>query len=198
MTELNLAFLGKRDYVYSASIYNALMAHLKDTPYSNFELSCHKFARCNMYLSQSKPKNLDDICFFAKCKKGDKSLEFYGTENKNSPITKREIYDEDSIFEKAEIDFENKSVILKSPSKYGIIEEIIALHKFLLQNLYKDQKGKWVFAKLQLDTFPLERAYPLKLQVEANFNFTLVKSKVFIGKLPPPRSIFVFCAIAKG
>lgn len=111
--QFDFSFLGNRDYVYSASIYNALMAHLKGVKCTDFELSCHKIARFNCQISENKPANLSEICFVAKFKKDGKITQIYGTENTNSPILKREDYDEDEIFKRAKIDFEDKSVSLQ-------------------------------------------------------------------------------------
>ena len=144
------------------------------------DLSFHGIAKKNLEISEEKPEDESLLKFAYKYTdmQNNKTI-IYGIENDNEVECRYE-YPEEDIFNLSELDLENQEVILKKDSSFSFIENIVAINKFLLENLFSDIKGKWYFTRLQLKEIPKDKTYPLKLVLRANFNFKLTKTEIFI------------------
>ena len=178
-THLNFSFKGKRNYVHGTDICNTLMNLLKDDLLNvNFDLSFHQMITSNIELVSIKPseEKLKFICKYIN--KNNERKILYGIENEND-ITSRYKYDEEKITSLSILNLLKQEIILKAQSPFSYIEDIVALNKFLLENLFNKENSKWLFTRLQLMHIPFNNIYPLKLILRANFNFKLTKTEIF-------------------
>lgn len=179
---LEFCFKGERDYVQGPDIYNQL-ANVFEGKIKNgkIDLSMHGIAKQNIDISPLKPKNEKLIKFVFNFidEQGEKNR-FFGIEN-DKKINCRYPYDEEKIFNLANLDTKEQSVSLDANTPYTFMENIVALNKYLLENLFLQKKGKWYFTKLQLKEFVNENTYPIKLVLQSNFNYKLTKTEAFVG-----------------
>ncbi|EGK8095013.1 hypothetical protein IO388_000298 [Campylobacter lari] len=183
MTEkLEFNFKENRNYIHGTDIYNAILSSCKDGIVSNFEISFHNIAYNNLILTDTKPSDLKDLRFICHFTAKDSTIHYlYGIDNPLSKPKLSKPYPEEDITKKATVNHDEKSIILDSTSNFTYIEEIVALNKHLLNNIFPQAKGKWYFSKLQLQNIPLEKKYPIKLIFKSNFNFLIIKSEIYFN-----------------
>ncbi len=183
MKKLSFNLKGSRDYIQGPDVYNELSKILQDKKLSYFELSFHKIMKNNILLSGQKPKDDKELYFLCRYKENSELKELYGLKDEDSKPSKSVPYEEELIINKAEFKEEEKSIILHEQSKFSMMEEIIALNKYLVQKtIQKQRQGKWYFAKFTSSCLLPQRAYPIKIQLKTNFNFLLSKSEITIYK----------------
>lgn len=195
MKELSFNLKGERNYIQGPDIYDALNRLFKGARL--FELSFHQIMTHNILLSENEPKDLKELYFIAKFKDFDKVFNadfkdfkneisgekiLFGLKNSRSKPSVSVPYKEEEIINKTKLDLDKKEIILEKPSGFTFMEEIIALNKHLLLNLFREKKGKWYFARVLLkDNF--KEFYPLKMSFETHFNFVLAKSSIYTGDM---------------
>ncbi|OOX89663.1 hypothetical protein BOQ00_03880 [Campylobacter coli] len=178
---LNFKFKGNRNYIQGPDICNQIFSLYKEDFYKDFEISFHSLAHNNIVLSQEQLKQQDQLKFVCKFKQLDNTIKTcYGYENILSKPNTSYAYNEEEITDYAIIDLQEKSIVLKQHSVFTPLEEIVALNKHLVSNLFKEQTGKWYFTKLQLKKpFPKDIKI-IKILLKNNFNFLMVKSEIYI------------------
>jgi len=165
--------------VHGTDIFNKLIELFKkDLVDSKIDLSFHGIAKTNIYITSEKPKNEKLIKFVFKYKNDTQNNVWFGFEN-NKKIDCRYEYPEEKIYQLSNLDFNNNTITLNTDSSYSFIENIVAMNKYLLENIFKDISGKWYFTRLQIAK-NVHKNYPLKLELKANFNFKLTKTAIFI------------------
>jgi hypothetical protein len=182
MEKYNLDFClkGNRSYIHGTDIFNKVIDLLQDQMQKDkIDLSFHGIATKNIYLIDEKPQE-DLIKFIIKFNdKSHNRCVFYAIENDQDIDCKIE-YDESIITNIAKIDTKSQKIDLCKETSFSFIENIVALNKYLLQNIFPDVKGKWYFTRLQLNIYP-DNFYPIKLTLKANFNFKLLKTEIVVG-----------------
>ncbi|AJD05314.1 hypothetical protein ACUMG2_000808 [Campylobacter lari] len=180
--KLEFNFKENRNYIHGTNIYNTLLSIYKDDIISNFEISFHNIAYNNIILTDTKPDDLKDLRFICHFIAKDSMIHYlYGIDNPLSKPTLSKPYPEENITKDATINHDEKSIILNNTSNFTYIEEIVALNKHLLNNIFPQAKGKWYFSKLQFQNIPLEKSYPIKIVFKSNFNFLIVKSEIYFN-----------------
>ncbi|MCV3334073.1 hypothetical protein L8T48_02655 [Campylobacter lari] len=180
LKELKFDFKENRNYIHGADIYNTILSIYGDNIASNFELSFHNIAYNNLILTDTKPDDLKDLRFICSFTTKD-SLVYclYGIDNQFSKPTFSRSYPEENITKNTTINHNEKSIILNNASNFTYMEEIVALNKHLMNNIFPQIQGKWYFTKLQLQNIPLEKSYPIKIVFKSNFNFLIIKSEIY-------------------
>jgi hypothetical protein len=180
---LEFCFKGDRTYVHGTDIYNKIIKNLaqKEVDYINIDFSFHGVVKNNILISSIKPEDEESLKLVYKYVDKEKQKRiFYGVET-NEIITCRYKYPEEDIFSVCHIDKEKEQIELSLNTSYSFIENIVAMNKFLLEQLFPDAKGKWYFTRLQLSEIIDENSeYPLRLRLKNNFNFKLTKSEIFL------------------
>ncbi|MCH3693586.1 hypothetical protein LZB65_00695 [Campylobacter lari] len=180
LKELKFDFKENRNYIQGTDIYNTILSIYGDNIASNFELSFHNIAYNNLILTDTKPDDLKDLRFICSFTAKD-SLVYclYGIDNQFSKPTFSRSYPEENITKNTTINHNEKSIILNNASNFTYMEEIVALNKHLMNNIFPQIQGKWYFTKLQLQNIPLEKSYPIKIVFKSNFNFLIIKSEIY-------------------
>ncbi|EAK5847971.1 hypothetical protein BAY65_06940 [Campylobacter lari] len=180
LKELKFDFKENRNYIQGPDIYNTILSIYGDNIASNFELSFHNIAYNNLILTDTKPDDLKDLRFICSFTTKD-SLVYclYGIDNQFSKPTFSRSYPEENITKNTTINHNEKSIILNNASNFTYMEEIVALNKHLMNNIFPQIQGKWYFTKLQLQNIPLEKSYPIKIVFKSNFNFLIIKSEIY-------------------
>ena len=173
-------FKGNRNYVHGTDIFNKLIELFgNELNGKKIDLSFHGIAKTNLDLIADKPAE-ELIKFVFKYKDTTESCTWYGIEN-HKKIDCRYEYPEEKIYKLSVIDKKAQRVSLENETGFTFIENIVALNKYLLQNLYNNLNGKWYFTRLQMESIPF-RSSPVALELQANFNFKLTKSAIFYNK----------------
>jgi hypothetical protein len=177
---LEFCFKGSRNYVHGTDIFNKVIKQLKNEMLNKkIDLSFHGIARTNIDLVNEKPDNEKLIKFAIKfINKDNKKEVMYGIEN-GKKIECRYEYPEENIYNLSNLNLEKKEVVLNKDTSFSFIENIVALNKYLLVNLFSNAHGKWYFTRLQLKE-NIDSNYPLKLILKGSFNLKLTKTEIFV------------------
>jgi hypothetical protein len=177
---LEFCFKGSRNYVHGTDIFNKVIKQLKNEMLNKkIDLSFHGIARTNIDLVNEKPENKELIKFAIKfINKDNKKEVMYGIEN-GKKIECRYEYPEENIYNLSNLNLEKKEVVLNKDTSFSFIENVIALNKYLLVNLFSNANGKWYFTRLQLKE-NIDSNYPLKLILKGSFNLKLTKTEIFV------------------
>lgn len=181
--DLEFCFKGNRTYVHGTDIFNKIVEylHVKGIEVLSFDLSFHGIAKNNITVSYEKPDNKTTLKFAFKYMdiSSNKHI-LYGLENKKI-IDCRYEYKEDMICKASTIDIAKQEVKLSKCTGYTFIENIVALNKYLLENLFPSANGKWYFTRLQLkEKINIDNNDSIKLVFKSNFNFKLTKTEIYI------------------
>lgn len=181
--DLEFCFKGNRTYVHGTDIFNKLIEYLHDENkvVLSLDLSFHGIANSSLMLSDTKPDNENSLKFAFKYMDINNNKQIlYGSES-NKTIDCRYEYDEDLICKASILDVKKQKIELCEDTNYSFIENIVALNKYLLENLFPDAKGKWYFTRLQLkEDINKNKIDAIRLEFKTNFNFKLTKTEIFI------------------
>ncbi|QLE78831.1 hypothetical protein FLM55_03375 [Francisella sp. Scap27] len=178
--DLKFCFKGNRKYVHGTDIFNQVCG-MFDIDFEGMDVSFHGISERNLSISKVMPDNKDDIKFVFKLKDSQHTYIYYGFEN-NIDINCKYEYDESIICKASNIVMQKKEIILSKITGYSFIENIVALNKHLLENIYLDAHGKWYFSRLQLNKAIVSDG-EIKLCFRSNFNFKLIKTEIFIDNI---------------
>jgi hypothetical protein len=174
---LKFCFKGGRNYLHSTDVFNRLLK-LFNGDIENINFSFYRITNKNILLKDFLDEKLNLVFLFEFTQNGEKK-HYFGFEAEK-PIDCRYEYNEDSITEDAFI--QKNCAILERKSSYSFIEHLVALTKFLHLNLFP-KKGKWYFARLQLERVP-NNFIPLKVCLNQNLGSKLTVSNIYIGETP--------------
>jgi len=172
---MELCFKAKRDYLHGSDIYDYLVKNIAQNS-QKIELSFHKVAKKALKITDKKPNNLDDIYFVFKYDNNT----IYGISS-NQDVNCRYEFDEQKIYNSSII--KDKKISLIDKTNFSFIENTIILNKKLLENLYKQEDGKWFFSKLQLYKKIVDNYKELDIVLISDFNLKLFKSEIFLDKI---------------
>jgi len=185
---LCFGYKGGRDYVHGTDIFNKLAGLFDLDSQTPLSISFHKIIRSpSLLLSYSSRKQ--DLSegegekvahgFFDK---GGERTHFVLAEVDpgDCPGESRP-YDEQSIADRSTI--EGQRVLISDLGEYSFIENVVALNKHLLQTLFPDKDGKWLFTRVELEGVPSDDG-SIELELLHNLNFKLTKTQVVCGGAP--------------
>jgi len=184
---LDLCFKGQRTYIQGGDIYNALTAILLEKlAYQNInkiDFSLHNMSAKSLYCELTSDFNKDEA---------QSILSFYENDTKHhlvvyesdKTIDSRYDYPEEEITKACGINPETKTIELKAKLRFTDIEIIVAMNKALLEKLFPESRGNWLFTRLQLNSLISKReAQDFNLELTHNLGGKLLKSKVRVDGL---------------
>ncbi|AFJ43282.1 hypothetical protein [Francisella orientalis] len=177
--KLNFCFKGSRDYIHGTDIFNELKNCFNDSlNYENtmLDLSFHGIAKKKLDIVEDNATDAKVVVKFYDT--NDDKKTYYLVENKDDIVCRYD-YAENKIVELSKIDLDLGKINLNKDTSYSLIENIVALNKSLLENMFKEAFGKWYFTRLQLKKIPLNY-YLIRLEFKSNFNFKLTKTEIFL------------------
>jgi len=179
LTSLSFKFKGNRNYVQGPDMFNALKNHVDFNEATQIALTIYQILRNNADLhrlggTEGIPK--DAVAVLRVKKEGNQ--EAYVLLGNSIPISDSYPYDE-AIFRRI-CSISDKAISLKKNSPYSFIETVVAMFKKLLQTLYPNLQGKWLFTHIQLDSFN-EVSENLKIIHTHNLADKLMKGDILYG-----------------
>lgn len=174
--KLNFCFKGERTYVQGPDIVSELFQAMADKNLSQIDLKFNGITQTGLDMVDGD-ENSDAKVNIRWLESGVSKI--YQLVENGESINCRNEYDEEQIISKASLDLQNQSIILDDVTSYTVCENFVAMNKFLLQNLYPEEKGKWYFTRLeQVKVIPDNSLIEVKLI--KNFNFRLTKSDILV------------------
>jgi hypothetical protein len=146
---LNLAYKGNRNYLHGTDIFNALESYFQSRGGFLTSLSFRSFAKKQLEIRLKKPILIDTLPQAEGLVRYPTfELPFWLVES-DQDVNNRYSYDERLITQYAIIDFEDIRIL--RPNHFTLIENIVAITKYLSNIKYPLNSGKWIFGKIKLD-----------------------------------------------
>lgn len=181
---LNLRFKGQRDYVQGPDLYDAVCSVLSEhgfTELSKINFVAHRLVRegVSAHLEDSQPRQTpEDACAVFQFEYDGQRHVAYLISN-GEVITKREEFPEQEIVSACGIDVDQQRIVLDRTVPFSCAETVVSMNKALLQALFPDAGGKWLFTRFQLDqTIWPNRPSDLQIALQANLNFAVTRSSI--------------------
>jgi len=147
-------FLGDRDYLQGATLFDHIIANYVADKYNpkGIDFSIKKLTDkvCLVISTKEKKGNLIPEKIVGEYKDNLNHFFIYETENK---VTERIPYNEIEIIRNCIID-KDKIVMSENILNYSFMKKAIAAYKFLLTSLYGKTYDKYLFARIQLQFIP--------------------------------------------
>lgn len=190
MIKLDFCFKGERTYVHGTDIFDKSLEHLPLEPIHTKDLSIeivfHGVASKNLNLiaDQDLADNVDqeNLKSTISLRSGEQDLSYVLVQD-HRPITCTLPYREEDIIEASHLNLPDKSIEIKKPSDYSLIEQAVAMNKELLKNLFPEAPGKWYFTKIKLRGIDLDKwlnkEYKFTIKFRKNLGFKLTDSLVY-------------------
>jgi hypothetical protein len=176
-------YKGERNYIHGTDMFNEMLNISDTSEISDVNFSVHDFvdiAACDLYDTYDKKdlNILDGIK--ARCQFNINGKIKWTALIPDDSITKsssRYEYDESRITSLCKLDGE--VIELSRVSPFSFIESVVAMNKQLLESLFPDANGKWVFTRIDLEKFSTATT-GLSLQFKHNMKFRLTKSDILV------------------
>ena len=177
-------YKGERNYIHGSDLFNELLRESESSYITNITFTVHDFiqGRTCEIISTDFKKDVSKV-------EGIKSRCQMDVNGKTRWLVLRELdlptgtnddryeYDEGRITSGCEIS--EHTIILMDKSPLTFIETVVAMNKYLLEHLFPDAEGKWVFTRIDLDQFCGDNS-GLSLNFKHNMNFRLLKSDIML------------------
>lgn len=182
--QIEFLFKGKRNYIHGSDIFNTIISTYSGNIISNIRFTLHDFVRtpfCQLHLADNK-NTLNTIQNIrARFQYDENGITHWlalteATDDKTS--TGRYDYDEDQLISLYRMG--NESIFLTEQSPFTFIETILAMNKYMHQQLFPEAIGKWIFTRIDLDTRYDERKN-LALHFKHNMNYRLTKCDIMVN-----------------
>lgn len=186
---LNFKFKGNRNYIQGPDMFDEIMNTLDG--WNNFD-------ECSINISQMTNRQLRFTEYDDAVKNNQvKVAQFRGSKSKESTKsfslveTEEEVkdsypYSEDRIVDNCKLS--EKSLTIPRMEEFTVIELLVAANKNLLNQLFNDVNGKWVFTKFQSSNLKeLNEATTFQLVFKkalGNFKLTVTEIIDIEKKLP--------------
>ena len=185
--ELALEFKGEREYVQGPDIFNgmnrALTREFGMRDICDLNFSIHRLTGSNLVLSLLKREEeltVQQPVARLAFRSGEHAWKLIANEDRTA-VTARKPYSEEPVHCCSIFDRDRSALRIEKQLDYSDIELWVSQNKRLLQLLFPDQKGKWLFVKGEFDRYTEASAYSYsELHLLHNFNFRLTKSEVIV------------------
>jgi len=174
--KLSFSFKGGRNYVRGTDMFNAVLAVVGDSV-KDIDFNIYRLTGNNIILTDDSSKPAPVFRFTYNDSEVRKSLFGIETEEK---VTCRYNYDENDIIKACELDLEKGEIQLSSDTGFSFIENLVAMNKYLLNNLFKPQSGMWLFVRLQLVEVP-KNFETMSLKFEGGLGMSLTKTSIRVS-----------------
>lgn len=173
--ELIFSLKGERSYVQGPDIFNSFASFLHGERWSNLDIKFSGIVSNNLIVYEGADHSNAKVDVRVTVNGAQKSYQLCESGN---PASGRSEYHEEKITGLCDLDIGAQQIQLREITPYSFCENLVAMHKFLLQNLFPDERGKWYFTRLELASLVGDEAL-IRIELVKNFNFRLVKSHIF-------------------
>lgn len=173
--KLSYKFKGSRDYVHGTDIFNSLK-FLLESEDSSIDIKFNGMLKSNLLFQEGDSSICPKANIWITSNQGSHHYQLVESGEK---ITESYPYEEAEITEYCQVNKLDQSIHLLEMTKFTFIENLVAMHKHLLQELFPGAKGKWLFTRISLSYCP-ENNSLLMVKLVKNFNLKLVQSDIYI------------------
>lgn len=184
--DIEFQFKGERNYIHGTDMFNIMLdASAITNEISNIRFTVHDFVHtplCKLYRTTIKSELNEVADIRARCQ-----FEVNGVthwlgliQNKNTSdsfVAGRYSYDETKIVSLC--DLKGEQIKIQEQSPFTFIETVVAMNKYMHEQLFQGVSGKWIFARIDLDSNCTARD-KLELCFRHNMNYRLTKSDVLV------------------
>jgi len=182
--EVTFRYKGDRDYIQGPDMFNMFMRQFSEKNINMIRFSVHGFIKqvtCELYVSTDKT-DLDKISGLeARCQGDvDGVLQYMGLKPSSVPGAEagRYAYDEADLIRHCHV--LEDGITLQGQSPFSFIETIVAMKKKLMESMFSEVEGKWVFTRIDLPQF-CNTSADLEIQFKHNMNFRILKSDILLN-----------------
>lgn len=178
MTTLpNFCFKGARQYVHGTDIVATLFKAMADKSLTQIDLKFNGITKTNLDLVEGLSSEQAKVNIRWLEQGHEKQYQL--VEN-DEPIDCRYEYNEKLIIEKTTLDLASQTIHLNESTRFTLCENFVAMNKYLLQQLFPDEAGKWYFTRLE-QTMLIDDNALISVKLIKNFNFRLAKSDILLN-----------------
>lgn len=174
---LSFCFKGNRDYVQGPDIVVAVLKQFSAEEITDLDFKFNGIASTNLDLIEGDKAENANVNIRLMVNGEPKSFQLIES---GEAIGCRYEFDERRILDCCNLDMTAQSIELQNPTAYSFCENIVAMNKSLLQNLYPQETGKWYFTRLE-QKYPIDDDALITVKLIKNFNFRLTKSDILIS-----------------
>ncbi len=185
--KLALEFKGERDYVQGPDIYNGMnLALIRDfgmRDVRDLSLSIHRMTGSNLILSllqrDEEPVEQRPVARMAFHNES-RAWKLIATEDE-TVVTARKSYNEEPVQRAAIFNRDRSALRVEERLDYSDIELWVSQNKRLLQLMFPERTGKWLFVRGEFSRYTNTSTYSYsELRLLHNFNFRLTKSEITV------------------
>lgn len=155
--DIDVSFKGGRDYLHGTDVFNYLSGLSTCVTNSEDAYLCKLIIRkliknkCRITdkFSENRIGVVGEVKF--KYSNGRDCMDAWIVET-NFIETRRRSYEEDKIIEFARLNLANHEVSVRHTSNFSLIEEVVALTKYLSYSVNPIEIGKWLFCQIDLNS----------------------------------------------
>jgi len=182
--KVTFQYKGSRNYVQGPDMFNMFLEQFSGNELTDIRFSVHGFVHqvsCLLYISKDK-SDLDSVSDIkARCQvKVDGEVQYLGLSPMSDPPELepgRYAYDENSLLQYCQV--LDDRIILNGQSPFSFIETIVAMKKRLMESLFPEVEGKWVFTRIDLP-ISCDANTSLTIVFKHNMNFRILKSDILV------------------
>jgi hypothetical protein len=185
--KLALEFKGERDYVHGTDLFNRMnLALIRDfgmRDVRDLSLSIHRMTGSNLILSllqrDEEPVEQRPIARMAFHNES-RAWKLIATEDE-TVVTARKSYNEEPVQRAAIFNRDRSALRVEERLDYSDIELWVSQNKRLLQLMYPERTGQWLFVRGEFSRYTHTSTYGYsELRLLHNFNFRLTKSEITV------------------
>ncbi|HFB66072.1 MAG TPA: hypothetical protein ENJ60_11100 [Aeromonadales bacterium] len=184
---IEFTYKGTRNYIHGTDMFNRMMTEIPPgTLVEKIIFTVHNVVhstKCHLYCSEDKTiiNKLDNIS--VRCKYEIEGITYWmaiseAEDTEHQSEKKRVAYDESKITELCNMI--DNSITLSGESPYSFIETVVAMNKYMLQQLFPDVTGKWFFTRIDLPVLCSQNEN-INLILRHNINYKLIKTEIKSG-----------------
>lgn len=184
---IEFSYKGTRNYIHGTDMFNRMMTEIATrTLVEQIVFTVHNVVhstKCHLYCSKDKIliNKLDNIA--VRCKyEIEGSIHWMAIseaeDTEHQSEKKRIAYDESKITDLCNMI--DNGITLSGKSPYSFIETVVAMNKYMLQQLFPDVTGKWLFTRIDLPILCSQNKN-INLILRHNMNYKLIKTEIKSG-----------------
>ncbi|MEP2448772.1 MAG: hypothetical protein ABJI69_16180 [Balneola sp.] len=181
MNLISFKFKGSRRYVHGTDMIEKVFQKVDDI--DHFNIRIQKMTSNNLILKEEEsesPVAKIDI----KTHSGITRKFHYDESDEN--VVGRYEYDEAEVVKKAVLDFDEESIQMNFNDKYSWVENIVALHKRLLNEAISNEV-KWLFVGLELKSLEglkkLSSDNVFTISISKKLRLKLIQSNIYLDNI---------------
>lgn len=172
---INAPLKGQRSYLHGTDICEHILSRKQSFEYLSLTFKRpSKVALCIVTASESRKESSGDVCI-----KDNGQTDAYQLVETSFGLNGRREYNEDWMTKESEIDGDKELIVFGLMHGFTAIECMVANHKQLLTNLYRN--SDWAFTRIELLENPLTLTGPFMLKIKRKLGQKMFVSEVSNG-----------------